>query len=125
MGEPRCRTILVVEDDPDIREALAVALGSAGYEVATAANGRDGLAVLARVGRPCLILLDLMMPVMNGQEFLTTVRADQDAAEVPIVILSAYRTLAVNLSAQGFLQKPVDLGDLLGCAQRYCGPATA
>src|SRR5689334_8429349 len=85
MNEERQSTILVVEDDQDIREALMSVLEDEGYTVLGAANGLDGLEVLARISRPCMILLDLMMPVMSGAEFLSQMRRDDILAPVPVV----------------------------------------
>jgi CheY-like chemotaxis protein len=115
-------TILIVEDDADIRETLASTLENFGYGVTTARNGREALELLARLApRPRLILLDMMMPVMGGLEFLAAQRADQDIARVPVVVVSAYSAVAQSAGAQEFLSKPVDLDDLLACAARYCG----
>jgi len=119
-GEASCRTILLVEDDEDIRETLSDILRYSGYEVVGARNGRAALEQLAAMQPPCLILLDLMMPVMSGPEFLTILRADQAAAEIPVVILSAYLNMATRIEAQGFLKKPVVLPELFAFLQRYC-----
>src|SRR5258706_14472013 len=97
------KTILLIEDDPDIREELADVLDARGYHVLVAANGKAGLDLLATMESPCLILLDLMMPVMHGWEFLEAKAKTAALSEIPVVILSAFehsaRTLEKKVSA--------------------------
>lgn len=121
-----CRTILVVEDDPDIAESLSDVLESEGYVVVTAENGLEGLNCLRDIGKPCLIFLDLMMPVMSGGEFLAVLRRDQKYESVPVVVVSAWPREATQVSAQsqGFVKKPVALEALLETADRFCAVAT-
>jgi len=124
-GAPRGRhTILVVEDDPDITESLCDVLLSEGYEVATAANGREGFDRLREIGRPCLILLDLMMPVMSGGEFLAALRQDDALASIPVVIVSAWtnESAQVRAQSQGFVKKPISIDALLEATSRLCAP---
>jgi CheY-like chemotaxis protein len=83
-----CRQILVIEDNADIRKLLMLTLESEGYCVVGAADGREGLDVLARISGLCLILLDLMMPVMNGWEFLRAKQKDGVLAVIPVVVIS-------------------------------------
>jgi CheY-like chemotaxis protein len=104
---------MIIEDDPDIRSALAQVLMAEGYEVHEAANGREGIEALQQESRPGLILLDLMMPVMNGWEFLQVRRQDAQAAAIPVVVVSAVGTPASNLAIAQFLPKPIDLDQLL------------
>jgi CheY-like chemotaxis protein len=116
-----CTTVLIVEDDEDIRACLQEALEEEGYTTAGAANGREAFAQLENLHRPCLILLDLMMPVMNGKEFLSALRADDMLAPIPVVIVSAWPTEARGTpGANGFIRKPIDLGMLLDVVRRYC-----
>jgi CheY-like chemotaxis protein len=81
-------TVLIVEDDPDMREIERAMLGCAGHDVMLAANGREGLEMLAQQ-EPCVILLDLMMPVMDGFDTLQHLREDPRTAAVPVVVLTA------------------------------------
>lgn len=108
--------ILVVDDDPDILDALSEILEGEGYRVRRARNGREAFERLGPVP-PQLILLDLMMPVMDGWEFATRMRQDDETpAEVPIIVLSADRNVgakARELGAVGHLSKPFELGELL------------
>jgi len=101
-------SVLVVDDDRDIRDALAQILVEEGFEVAEAANGAQALDAIGRKV-PDLVLLDLMMPVMNGWEVLQTLRQSSELAALPVVVLSA-------IEAQGcvdYIQKPVSLDRLL------------
>jgi CheY-like chemotaxis protein len=119
-------TILVVEDDPEIRESLCDVLGDRGYRVVAAANGQEALERLHESERPSLILLDLMMPVMDGAEFLAVLRNDPALATLPVVIVSAWSKEAGLLREQveGIVKKPVSLRDLLETVARFCGRPT-
>lgn len=114
--------VLIVEDDPDIRETLQHILESAGYEAPAAANGREALDRLGGMRPPCLVLLDLMMPVMDGWAFLKALDQDDVLAGVPIVIVSAYtdRAGALERAAQ-VLKKPVDIQALMDVVREHCG----
>jgi CheY-like chemotaxis protein len=107
--------ILVVDDEPMVRQSLGQFLGDEGYSVEEAADGADAL---ARVGeqRPDVILLDLMMPGMNGRQFLRALRDDPRYADVPVVVMTAVRGLTVQPAALGaseVVEKPFDIDDLL------------
>ena len=117
-----CNCVLIVEDDPDIRETLQHLLQSSGYEAPAAANGREALDLLGTIPRPCLVLLDLMMPVMDGWAFLTALDQNDSLADVPIVIVSAYTDKAGTLErAQQVLKKPVDINALMEVVRQHCG----
>jgi len=114
--------ILLAEDDDDLREAMTDTLMDAGYRVAAVANGLDALEWLRGAeAPPALILLDLMMPVMDGWRFREEQRSDPKAALVPVVILSAMRNPAASQGVE-FLEKPVKVQPLLAVVARYCGP---
>ena len=107
--------ILVVDDDPDILDALSEILEAEGYEVDRARHGQEALARVDR-RRPDLILLDLMMPVMDGWEFAHALRRREDGAQIPVVVLSADRQAGAKarvVGARGFLAKPFELNELL------------
>ena len=106
-------SVLLVEDDKDIRDAMSALLESEGYTVLTAGNGEEALRILDR-GQPCVVLLDLMMPVMSGAELLEVVRQDAALARVPIVVVSAWPEEASRLNGTcAFVKKPIDLAELL------------
>lgn len=114
--------IMVVEDDPDISDAIASALEEHGFSVIVAGNGREALDKL-RTARPLprLILLDLMMPVMDGRQFREAQLADPALAHVPVALLSAHvdlRAQAEQLAASAWLKKPVTLAALLELVSR-------
>jgi CheY-like chemotaxis protein len=115
-------TILLVEDNDDVREMMALALELAGHVVWLAANGRDALARLNEDGPlPCLILMDLMMPVMNGWELRAALRGDPRLAGIPVVVVSALNAeLAQRVPGTEFLPKPVDIDRLLDIVCDYC-----
>jgi CheY-like chemotaxis protein len=118
--------VLVVEDDPDIRATLCDALEDNGYSPVGAANGVEALEYLrSDAEKPCLILLDLMMPVMDGQTFRSEQVADPALARIPVVVISAYRDVekyAVELATE-YLPKPVRLETLLETARKHCDAA--
>jgi DNA-binding response OmpR family regulator len=107
--------ILVVDDDALIRATLATALGDEGYAVRVAPDGRTALSSIGN-WRPDLIVLDLMMPVMNGVEFRAAQRSAADTAQIPVIILSAaheVQSRAASLEPAAVFTKPFDLGALL------------
>lgn len=119
--------ILVVEDDFDIRDTLAQILEAEGYIVSGAANGLEALELLRRdgAGAPALILLDLMMPVMNGWQFRAEQLQDPKLASIPVVVISADASVhqkAASIEAAGFLKKPVQLDTLLETVGRFAQP---
>ena len=117
--------ILLVEDDSDLREATASALEESGYRVATAVNGLEGLEWLRDTEhRPLLILLDLMMPIMDGWQFRIEQRKDPALAAIPVVILSAMVNASMHDGDEA-MQKPVKLKSLLALVARYCGTGLA
>lgn len=119
-----CPMILVVEDDNAIREVLTDVLESEGYQVLNAPNGQEAIRLLRSSTLPCLILLDLMMPVMNGWQFRDEQRQDPVLAPVPVVVISADSDLASKaaaIKANDFLKKPIEINRLLDTVEQYCG----
>jgi DNA-binding response OmpR family regulator len=116
--------VLVVEDDSDIRESIMDALEDSGYEPMGAANGQAALDLLWEPGpRPCLILLDLMMPVMDGDTFRRRLLEIPELSDIPVVVLSAYRdveTKVAGLAVAGFLTKPMSRAALIAQARQFC-----
>ena len=125
LPELSCHSILVVDDDPDIRDSLAEILADEGYRVSGAQNGRDALAFLRAQKPPSLILLDMTMPDMDGWRFRLEQQKMPAIAGIPVVILSArqdIREAALALGAADYLRKPVEIDNLLEIADRYCRP---
>ena len=114
------KSIVVVEDDKAIREVIQQVLELSGYRVFTASNGKEGVELLKKTEKPGVVLLDLMMPVMDGYEFLANQKKDAQISGVPVVVLSASGVAEKPAGAQGYYQKPIELGDLLKVAQEYC-----
>ena len=116
-----CGGVLIVDDDPDIRDSLREVLEDEGYEVDTVANGREALDHLkASNPRPCVILLDLMMPVMDGWQFRKEQKQDPEIAGIPLVVITATGNRPVLIDAAELVMKPLDLERLLQAVERYC-----
>ena len=117
------RPVLVVEDHDDTRDAFQLMLERNGYAVVAAPNGRDALDKLQGGLRPCVILMDLMMPVMNGFEFREEQLRDADLAAIPLIAYSAVtdplRT-ARHLRADAYVSKPVEVGHVLALVNQLC-----
>lgn len=118
------RSILLVDDDEGIREALSETLSDEGFSVATAANGREAMRWLHEQ-RPssCVILLDLMMPVMDGNEFLRVKQDDEALAGIPVVIITASAGLVAERTAdiKDLIVKPIELPQLLAALESCYG----
>jgi CheY-like chemotaxis protein len=116
------RTILVVEDDLDIREVMRMVLEASGYQVLEAGDGAEALRV-AHAHRPCVIVLDLMMPGMDGFQFRESQLQDPAIASIPVLIASgggAVPEKASELGAAGYLVKPMDVRGLLALLEDLC-----
>ena len=113
--------VLVVEDDQDLRDALRDALALEGYRVVGAANGADALRHLESGSRPCLILLDLMMPVMDGWEFRRVVLGNPTLADIPVVVMTAAGARrAEGIAATQVLEKPLEMDTVVDIVQTHC-----
>jgi CheY-like chemotaxis protein len=116
-------SILIVEDDDDIREAISIFLEAEGYRVLGAGNGEEALRLMRSSHKVCLVLLDLFMPVKNGWEFRAEQLDDPDIADVPVIVISAdqaARQKAATLGAIDCMVKPIDFDELLGAVAAYC-----
>ena len=121
-GAVLLKSILIVDDDVDVREMLSQFFSIEGYAVATAQNGQDALEQLRKGQQADLILLDLMMPVMDGWQFRLEQQRDPNLAAIPVVVLSAVynaRERAALLGAVDYMQKPVEFDKLIETAERY------
>jgi CheY-like chemotaxis protein len=118
------KSVLVVEDDEAIRTSLIDILTDEGHHVLSASNGEEGLEVLRNASPlPCLIILDLMMPVLDGLGFRKAQLEDSSISHVPTALFSAdtnIRAKAEANSIQEFLRKPIDLDQLFELINKYC-----
>ena len=118
------KLILVVEDDDGIRDSLKDLLEFEGYQVQTARHGQEACEqLLSGTSLPALILLDLMMPVMDGWEFLKIQSGDPSLSKIPVVIVSAAGDHAKVPQAQAYLRKPIHLDKFMEVVKSFCdGP---
>ncbi len=120
-------TVLVVDDDDDLRETVEVLLRAHGYQVATAASGLEALDWLReRAADTCVVLLDLMMPGMDGFTLRSTMSADPLLSPIPVVVVTGAGVLARQRGAElraDVLYKPLDLSVLLGAVRKHCQEA--
>jgi CheY-like chemotaxis protein len=109
--------VLIVDDDEGIRDTLREVIEMAGCSAATAANGAEALKMLAR-GHPCLVIVDLLMPVMSGEEMIRAMRKEPSLAALPILV----STSAPGHAPPGFpvLTKPIDIDKLWTWLRRTC-----
>jgi CheY-like chemotaxis protein len=119
------RSVLVVEDDHDLREIIAEVLRQAGVRVGEAVNGASALDLLKRSEElPGVILLDLMMPVMDGWQFRAEQQRDPRLAGIPVIVMSAVtdgEAKAAQLRPAAYLKKPMDLDEVIDVVRRHCG----
>jgi CheY-like chemotaxis protein len=115
--------VLVVDDDPEIRDMMTAILAKHGYSVAAAENGQQALDVLRTV-RPQLILLDVCMPVMDGPEFRQAQRRDRSLLRIPTVVMTAANVEPqLDLAVDETLRKPIRVRELLRVARKHCSRA--
>jgi CheY-like chemotaxis protein len=116
--------VLVVDDDQDIRESLMDFLQDHGYTPVGAEHGLDALAKLgSSLQRPCLIILDLMMPVMDGRSFRAAQLRDPELSQIPVVVISAQGGASTKeLQVRDHLPKPLNLSALLAVLRTHCAP---
>ena len=114
-------TILVVDDDEDLREIICGVLEDAGYDAASAGNGREALDFLRSSPPPCLVLLDLMMPLMDGLSFIAEKEADSELAHIPVVVITAAAGSRLrSIAPRHVLPKPLKIEKLVGTVREYC-----
>jgi len=122
--QPRGKAVLVVDDDRDLREVLAVVIEDAGRRVLMAQDGAEALRTLDEAPRPCLVLLDLGMRPMSGQEFLEKLRTRPDAADFPVVLTSGTAPIPEScwnaLGVVALLPKPFDVAALTAVLKKFC-----
>jgi CheY-like chemotaxis protein len=120
MSKDSCpASVLVVEDDQDIREAIGNILEDEGYEVALAEHGEHALELLSDIERPCLLLVDLVMPKMDGWQLMKALSKDDRLATIPVVVMSAMGR-PERLDGQRLVKKPIDLDIMLRIVREHC-----
>ena len=116
--------VMIVEDDLDLRESITEVLEDCQFRTVGAANGQEAIEHLRRdPQRPCVILLDMMMPVMDGWQFRELQRDDPELRSIPVVVMTAHvdlRQTSDALGAAACLKKPIHLGTLLDTVERFC-----
>ena len=122
MSEENSACVLVVDDDPDLCQTFQILLQLHGYSVATSSDGADALARLRTGLSPCIILLDLMMPGMNGVQFREEQLRDPALREIPVVVVTGQHKAENRAGALGLevLRKPPELHTLLDRVSRFC-----
>ncbi len=121
--EMECPKIFIVEDDRDIRQSFEELLKHEGYGVESFANGQEAIDRLYKAPEPCLILLDMLMPVMNGEEFMNHFhKLPATILPIPVFLVSATSNPenSKKLGCRGFMKKPVDLNALLLIVKDFC-----
>ncbi|HTU23219.1 MAG TPA: response regulator [Gemmataceae bacterium] len=116
------RSILLVEDDELIRRAMKMVLEWEGYQVSWASNGQEALDYLRAGNHPCLIVLDVMMPVLDGEQFRREQARDPNLASIPVIVVSA-AAFAESVSAAQHIRKPFEVQELLEAIHQQISPA--
>jgi CheY-like chemotaxis protein len=120
------RFVLVVDDDQAIRESLCELLADEGHRAVGVSNGREALDLLRSNGRPCAILLDLMMPVMNGTDFREHQLRDPELSAIPVAVITAGgQDAAASMNVDAILPKPFSIDSVLQFIHRFCGHRTS
>jgi CheY-like chemotaxis protein len=122
--ENRSGPVVVVEDDIRALNALTELLEASGYSVVRAQNGQEALEATRCSPPPCLILLDLSMPVMDGWEFLRHQRREPSIANIPVIVITALVS-AIPAGAKALITKPINVNRLLSLVERYCTADTS
>ncbi len=113
--------ILVVEDEPALVEVITAVLEDEGHAVRSASDGLEALELLRDGTRPCLAILDLMMPRMNGWQLREHMLAEPELAGIPVAVVSAYAGDVSVLDVAAVIRKPFDLSEIVEVAGRHCG----
>jgi CheY-like chemotaxis protein len=123
LGHPAKGCVLIVDDDPEVRDMMDAVFTNAGYEVITASDGEEALELLRSI-RPALIFLDINMPRLDGAEFRQAQRRDRDWIRIPTVVMTgAAHEPVLDLAVKETVRKPVNKGELLAIVERHCIPS--
>lgn len=117
-----CKKVLIIEDDQAIRQMVQDVLELEGYETSGAANGNEGIEFLQKDdnAKPCVIILDMMMPVANGWQFLDYQRANGNLSKIPVIVCSAFKESAKTVRPSAFVEKPIKLNALRDAVKAFC-----
>jgi CheY-like chemotaxis protein len=116
-----CKHLLIIEDDEAVVQSLRDVLEHHGYVVHTALDGKEGLEQLASSPEsPCVIILDMMMPRMNGWQFLDVQRGNPETASIPVIVCSAFHESAKSVRPAAVVEKPIRLDRLVGTVKAFC-----
>jgi CheY-like chemotaxis protein len=118
-GSEQAGVVLIVDDDDAIRETIDLALQMDNHTTAVASNGGEALEWLGRNQPPCLIFLDLMMPIVDGWQVIEQLRRDKRLADVPVVVITAFSRELGSAAELPVLRKPIELRDLLNVTNSY------
>jgi CheY-like chemotaxis protein len=113
------KSVLVVEDDHDVRVSVRQTLEEEGYQVVSAANGHQAIELLSK-HQPGLVLVDLRMPIMDGWQFVELLKGDVALARLPVFVHTAYYELEPPAGIDGVLKKPIDANALIDLAHKHC-----
>jgi CheY-like chemotaxis protein len=116
--------VLVVDDDRDIAESIEGVLQDSGHKTRLAGNGQQALDCLDEMDRPCILLVDLMMPVMDGTALVHEIARRDDHDQLPVIVMSAQPNVKRALAwpgVRGVLKKPFDAKDVIAAVELYCG----
>lgn len=114
--------VLVIDDDEDVRASIQDALTLKGYEVVAVENGAEAQSLMSGERTPCVVLLDLVMPVMDGWQFLSWIRLHPVHSAIPVVVVSAHASTHPPAGSTGLLRKPFAFHDLYNVVAQHCGP---
>ncbi len=114
-------TVMIVDDNQDIRALIRQALQFEGYDVVQAENGDVARRRLVAGEKPHVVLLDMMMPVMDGKQFLEWKNQQPDWANIPVIVISALAGDTTLTGIRGYLRKPIDIDDMMDMIQKNCG----
>jgi CheY-like chemotaxis protein len=117
--------VLVVEDEEDVREVIVFCVERHGHRAVGAPNGQEALALLRGAEPPCVIILDLVMPIMDGWHMLAALRSDPRLERIPVVIASAHVATNMPAGVEAVLAKPFEMAELTHSVEKFCRPAEA
>lgn len=121
LPENQIHPVMIIEDDDDIRDLMRTMLEAEGYHVVTAVNGADAFQLLSQVPKPCMILLDMMMPVMDGWTFSEEIKKNSKYSSIPLLVVTAFaEQITSKENFYGVVKKPLRFDLLLDLIRHHC-----